>query len=92
MNGRQAAKAAAEKIEQLEYANKLYTLDVRAYNAVIMSMIGGGSPCGWCHDHGECQKQEKDGTGCDEWVLVLNMMDEPKEEKTEDGPIHGVEV
>lgn len=70
MNGRQAAKAAAKRIEEQEHTLALNKADIRDYNQVILDLIGGGSPCQWCEDLNECQLQAKtDGTGCSEWML-----------------------
>lgn len=68
MNARQAAKAAAKKIEELEHYNKLAQEDIKDYNACIESMIAGGSPCDWCEEEAECQMEAK-GKGCDLWWL-----------------------
>jgi hypothetical protein len=77
MNARQAAKAAAKRIEELEHSNKLYYLDVKAYNQVIDALIAGGSACGWCEDEEECTKEGKRTIrGCDEWMLRSNKGDE----------------
>lgn len=83
MNKRQALKAAAETIKDLEaqikalegeikdqeYFNRLSAADIKVYNKVIDGMIAGESPCKWCEDHatGECDKM---GKGCGEWMLM----------------------
>ena len=54
MNGKQAAKAAAKRIEEMEHTIAQYKQDVKDYNAVIEDMISGKSPCSWCEDVGEC--------------------------------------
>lgn len=70
MNGRQAAKAAAKRIEEQEHTLALNKADIRDYNQVILDLIGGKSPCDYCEDLNECQLQAKtDGTGCSEWML-----------------------
>ena len=76
MNGRQAAKAAAGRIEELElrvaeleHVNSLYAHDVKEYNETIQQMIAGGSPCPYCEEHLECQLEAKDGKGCEQWWL-----------------------
>lgn len=71
MNGRQAAKKAAARIEELEYSCGRFSSDVRAYNACIDSMIAGGSPCDWCEEKriGECEHQDLIGKGCSDWSL-----------------------
>jgi len=71
MNGRQAARAAAARIAELEYANGRYSADVREYNQCILHMISHGSPCDYCQDRDECREAGKDMTiGCDEWMLA----------------------
>ena len=69
MNARQAAKAAAEKIIELEYSNARYRTDVIAYNDCIDAMIRGESPCSWCEEQEECQLEAKGGKGCEDWWL-----------------------
>ena len=69
MNSRQAAKAAAKHIEEMEYAISRYIIDVKAYNQCILAMIHGKSPCEWCEDRGECEQEAKDGKGCGDWFL-----------------------
>jgi len=68
MNGRQAARAAAKRIEELEHVNRLCSADIKDYNACITDMIKGGDPCQWCEDLNECQLEAK-GKGCEEWML-----------------------
>ena len=73
MNARQAAKAAAKRIEDLEDFNRRCSRDIKAYNRCIDHMISGGSPCDWCDDQTVCQLQAKaDGKGCAEWMLMDN--------------------
>lgn len=70
MNGRQAAKAAAARIAELEYAIGRYSADVKDYNRCILHMIKHGSPCDFCQDQQECQEAGKDlSIGCDDWML-----------------------
>jgi len=69
MNGRQAAKLAAKKLEESEYVNMMQSKDIQDYNAVIQHMIAGGSPCDYCEELNECQLQAKGGKGCTEWWL-----------------------
>ena len=82
MNAKQAAKAAAKKIEELEDYNRRCVRDIRAYNAVILTMIDGGSPCDLCEDHDECNRDVKGGKGCMEWWLTNNL---PEAEEGGDG-------
>lgn len=70
MNGRQAARAAAQKIEELEYANKQYAHEIRLFYETVGHMIRHGSPCDYCEDREACREAGKDLTiGCDEWFL-----------------------
>lgn len=72
MNGRQAAKAAAKRISELEYVVKMQSKDIRSLYAVILDMIAGKSPCSWCEENrlDECQHEDSHGNaGCHEWWL-----------------------
>ena len=69
MNARQAAKAASERIKELEKMIAQYKADVQDYYKVIEDQIDGKSPCPWCEDYAECQLDAKDGFGCHEWLL-----------------------
>lgn len=69
MNGRQAARAAAGRIAELEYVNTMQARDIKDYNAVIQHMIEGNSPCDYCEECNECQLEAKGGKGCTEWWL-----------------------
>ena len=80
MNGRQAARLAAKRIEELEYYNARCKADITAYNAVIEALIRGESPCRWCEDIEECQLEAKNGRGCAEWMLTDKPMIEEVEE------------
>ena len=80
MNARQAAKAAAKRIEELERVNRLYAADVRGYNACIDHMIKHGSPCDFCEDLPECRAEGKDiQIGRDEWMLRSQPREAPHE-------------
>ena len=69
MNGRQAAKAAAARIAEMERVAALNKQDIISYNKCILDMIAGESPCLYCEDWQECQLEAKGGRGCAEWML-----------------------
>ena len=72
MNARQAAKAAAKQIEELEYMNNCRVQDIKDYNACILDMIAGKSPCWWCEENRLAECEHKDSwmsAGCHEWWL-----------------------
>ena len=72
MNARQAAKAAAERIKEMERVAAINKADIIDYNKCIMDMIAGKSPCDWCEDMIECQLQAKaEGKGCEDWMLRM---------------------
>lgn len=81
MNGRQAARAAAQRIEELEHIVRLNTADIQAYNQVILGQIKGESPCGLCNDREECQREEKDGKGCEDWLLKFGLANTAKDNR-----------
>ena len=68
MNAKQAARAAAKHIEDLEITLSRAMSDIKRYNQCIDSMIEGGSPCDWCEDRRECHL-EAQGKGCGLWML-----------------------
>ena len=70
MNGRQAARAAAKRIEELEHVIGLNKRDIIIYNECILAMIDHRSPCDFCHDYSECKEAGKDLTiGCSDWMI-----------------------
>ena len=69
MNARQAAKAASMRISELERIVALNKADIVDYNKCIMDMIAGESPCLYCEDWEECNRETKAGKGCDLWML-----------------------
>ena len=83
MNGRQAAKLAAAKIEKLEHYNAKCKADITAYNKIIVGLIEGElNPCDWCEENADCKRLVK-GKGCSEWWLTYSLP-EQKEEKADD--------
>ena len=73
MNSRQAAKAAAKHIEELEHIISLNSRDIKLYNETILSMINHGSPCEYCNDADECREAGKDlSIGCEDWQLSFH--------------------
>lgn len=72
MNGRQAAKLAAKRIEEMEHYNARCKADIKAYNHVIWGLISGElNPCEWCEDNADCERPLK-GKGCSEWWLAFS--------------------
>lgn len=72
MNGRQAAKLAAKRIEELENFNNHAVADIKAYSGCIISVISGEKTfCDWCEEQTECHLKAK-GKGCSEWWLKFN--------------------
>ena len=86
MNAKQALRAAAKHIEELEYLNMKMVQDIKDYNACILDMIAGGDPCQWCEDLNECQLEAK-GKGCGEWMLRYLKGGEPDAEGEADQPV-----
>ena len=79
MNARQAAKAAAKRIEDLEDFNRRASGDIKALYACIDSVIAGNkSFCEWCEEFDECHEPEKvsgpvrGGAGCENFWMKLN--------------------
>lgn len=71
MNSRQAAKAAGQRVMELERILALNKMDIVNYNLCILSMIDGKSPCEFCEDYEECQLEAKADKGCGEWMLKI---------------------
>ena len=80
MNAKQAARAAAKRIEELEDFNKRCSSDIKWYNNTILAMIGGKSPCDFCEEHrlGECSLETRvaNFNGCEEWWLMKHPIEE----------------
>ena len=92
MNGRQAARAASKKIEELEHYNSKCKADITAYNKVIRGLIEGDiNPCEWCEEDADCERPIK-GKGCSEWWLTYSLPDAKEEENDSEGvPLVGSE-
>ena len=75
MNGKQAARAAAKRIEDLEIMCARMSRDIKRYNEVIDSMIAGGDPCDYCEDCKECHLSDH-GKGCKLWMLSYEEEDD----------------
>lgn len=86
MNARQALKAAARHIEDLEYYNSRCKADIKAYNVIIDGLIAGNlNPCDWCDEQPDCAPSNQ-GKGCREWVLRFDLPDGEKgDEEQHDG-------
>ena len=69
MNAKQAARAAAKRVEELEYTVMKQTQDIKDYNACILGHISGESVCKWCEEWDECTSVDKGTKGCQEWWL-----------------------
>ena len=87
MNGRQAAKAAAQRIQELEIVNAMQVRDIQDYNAAIMDVIAGKSLCNWCENNrlDECDRESRGSAGCSEWWLKYP----EKEQESEGGDPDG---
>lgn len=93
MNGRQAAKLAAAKIEELEHYNAKCKADITAYNKIIVGLIAGElNPCDWCEENADCERPIK-GKGCSEWWLTYSLpaQEEEAEDDSERVPFVGSE-
>ena len=101
MNGRQAAKLANQRIQELEVVNAMQTRDIKDYNAAVLDMIAGKSPCTWCEENrlDECEHASRGSAGCSGWWLKYPEPDSeggepdgeaPAETET-DGPLLNLE-
>lgn len=77
MNGRQAARAAAKRVEELEYMVSSQSRDIKDYNAVVLDIIAGKTPCTWCEENrlDECEHASRGSAGCSEWWLRYSTPD-----------------
>lgn len=101
MNGRQAARAANKRIQELEIVNAMQARDIKDYNQVILDAIAGKSVCGWCEENrlDECEHASRGSAGCSGWWLKYPTPDseggEPDEGapagKATEIPVHGME-
>lgn len=85
MNSRQAAKAAAQRIEECERVMALNKQDIIEYNKCILDQIEGKTPCTYCEDWNECQLEAKGGKGCAEWMLHWQVTKDDVEEEQDAG-------
>lgn len=69
MNARQAAKAAAKRIEELEALVAGQTQDIKDLYAAIHDHISGESLCLWCEEYPVCHLKAKNTASCTEWWL-----------------------
>jgi hypothetical protein len=69
MNARQAAKAAAKRIEKLEALVAGQTQDIKDLYAAILDHISGESLCRWCEEYPVCHLKAKNTASCPEWWL-----------------------
>ena len=69
MNGRQAAKVAAKRIEELEALVAGQVQDIKDLYAAIHDHISGESLCLWCEEYPECRLEARNGASCPEWWL-----------------------
>ena len=92
MNARQAARAAAKHIEDLEHYNAMCKRDIVAYNRIIEGLIAGNlNPCDWCDEQPDCAPSNQ-GKGCKEWCLKFDLPEEKKgDEEQDDGKGTGAE-
>ena len=71
MNGRQAARAAAQRIKEMEYMVSMQSKDIQNLYATILDMIAGKSPCLRCEENrlDECSHASRGSAGCSGWWL-----------------------
>ena len=69
MNSRQAAKAAAKRIEELEALVAGQTQDIKDLYAAILDHISGESLCRWCEEYPVCHLKAKNTASCTEGWL-----------------------
>ena len=92
MNAKQALKAAAKHIEEMEHYNAKCKADIVAYNRIVLGLIDGSvNPCDWCEENAECERPVK-GKGCSEWWLTYTPPDAKEDADESAGvPIVGSE-
>lgn len=82
MNGRQAAKLAAKRIEELEYFNRSAGATIKRLYQAIDMIIAGENICEVCEDFNECQLEaKKQGKGCHEWSHKYSAPEEVADEE-----------
>ena len=89
MNARQAAKAAAKHIEELEDYNNRATATIQGLYKCIEIMFKGGNVCEHCDDYEECQlKAKEEGKGCEDWVMEDITPEDVKEVSDDSEGVH----
>lgn len=69
MNGKQAAREAAKRIEELEFFNRSAAAAIRSLYQAIEGIFNGENVCLMCEDYEECQLEAKEGgKGCALWT------------------------
>ena len=70
MNSRQAAKAAAKRIKELEWFNRKSAATVKGLYQALDAVFSGEGICQRCEDYDECEKEAKEeGKWCEDWTL-----------------------
>ena len=88
MNAKQAAKAAAARIEELEHFNRSARATIVSLYKALDAIFSGGNVCELCEDYEECQLEaKKQGKGCTEWSHKTPNPSELPE--AEEGPLEG---
>lgn len=75
MNAKQSLKIVSQKLQDAEMVVRQAERDILYYNRCINALIAGYSPCPWCEEFLECDKEEKtlDHVGCSDWWLAYDV-------------------